>query len=352
MNAYYPDEEDSEESRIGTAVHELAATRISNKGIGLPCVGGYASNGVLLDDEAFECAEAYAQDVLSIANTRPHCVLSVEQHVKIPRVHNENSGTPDADLYDPVANELFIWDYKHGREIVEVYENWQLLDYASGLLDKYGIDGNADQQCIIHFRIVQPRAFHRDGEIREWKILGFELRNYTMALTNAANANFSDKAECKSGPHCKYCKARTGCEAAISAGMGIVEMLSQPTPLELSAEAMGLQYSIIQRGIAQLKSLEAGFEAQLTSRMFRGEAIPGWVMRDSFGREKFTLPYQEIVALGEMMGLDLRSETTVTPKQAIKLGMDEELVRSYSVTPKSGVTLKQVDPSRAKRTFL
>jgi len=349
LNEHAPEESDTEDSRLGTAVHELASFIIDGQ---MPQIGESSSNGVIWDEEAIECAETYANDVLFAVINSPYGDLRIESHVSINRVHKENSGTPDASLYDPTSNTLTVWDYKHGHGVVEVYENWQLLDYAIGLLDVYDIDGSKDQTLTIILKVVQPRSIHRDGSIREWRLSGVELRNYANILAGAAQANFSDKAQSKSGTHCKYCKVRHICPAALQTGLAMIEVSQQPIPFDLSSEAMGTLLSLIQRSKKHLESLEAGLEAQISSRLLAHEKIPNWEMSATYGREKWNIPFDEAIGIGEMFGVDVRKKEIITPKQAIALGVDAELVKAYSITPNNGLKLNQIDPTRAKRTFL
>lgn len=349
MNEPITDDEESEDSRIGTAVHELASRTLDGY---VHSLGETASNGVVWDEEMFECATEYVRDVQSVIMQYPFAEFATETHIAIDRVHKENSGTPDFIMFDPETLTLYVWDYKHGHGVVDAFENWQLLNYAIGIMDKYGVDGIDDRECLIHLRVIQPRAFHQAGTMREWKLLGHGLRGYANTLSNSAYANLSDKGICQSGTHCKYCKARHTCSAAIQCGLGMIEVLSQPIPIEMSPEAMGIIYSMIKRAEKHLESLKASLEAQISSKLKRGIAVPNWELTQSYGREKWNIPFDEAVGIGEMYGVDLRKKECITPKQAITMGVDAELVRAYSVTPTSGLKLSEVDLNRVKRTFL
>lgn len=350
MNEPITDEEESEDSRIGTAVHELAAHMIDGY---THSVGETASNGVVWDEEMFECAEAYVMDVQSVIMQYPFANFNTETHVSIGYVHEENSGTPDFDMFDPETRTIYIWDYKHGHGIVEAFENWQLLDYLVGIMWREGVNEiYLGEEFEIHLRVVQPRAFHRDGAIREWVLKSSDVRGYATTLKQAAHANMSDEAICQSGTHCKYCKARHTCSAAIQCGLGMIEVLSQPTPFDMSPEAMGTMYSIIKRAEKHLESLKASLEAQISSKLKQGVPVENWELTQSYGREKWSIPFEEAVGIGEMHGVDIRKKECVTPKQAITLGVDAELVRAYSITPTTGLKLTQIDLNRVKRTFL
>jgi hypothetical protein len=56
--------------------------------------------------------------------------------------------------------------------------------------------------------------------------------------------------------------------------------------------------------------------------------------------------------MGELMGVDLKAQpTTVTPKQAIKAGLDESIIATFSETPESGITLVADDGTAARKIF-
>ena len=213
-----------------------------------------------------------------------------------------------------------------------------------------GITGVSDPYLTVRIRIAQPRAFHRDGTIREWVISGAELRNYFNVLSNNAATALGPDAEIKTGEHCRYCSARHACPAALKAGLTMYETAMAPTPVELTPEAIGVQLSIIKRAKAQLEYLESGFEARLTSTIRSGQAVPGWSLRDGRGREKWAKPVSEVIALGEMMGIPLAKPTAVTPKQARDAGIDGALVEAYSERPNTGLKLV-ADDNKARRIF-
>jgi len=350
MGAAFPDDTESEESRLGTAVHELGALLIqggdasqASAFLGLPL-----SNGVVVDEEMYESAELYASDVLAVLEAHPNAILQVEQTVSCKIIHELCWGTPDAVIFDPEKKVLFIWDYKHGRDLVEVYSNMQLITYAVGLMEHFGFN---DFDVTLVMRIVQPRGFHKDGAIREWTTLGSDLRADLNRLINAATANLNGKGQCQSGEHCKYCDARTGCPTAIQAGISLFEVAGQPIPINMSPEAMALQYEILKRAEGAIKAMLAGFETKLIGQIINGAVIPGWGMTTTLGNRSWTCDDSEVAQLGDALNIDLRTHKVVTPAQAEKLGFDKATVAALTHRPKSGAALTKVDPQRAMRIF-
>lgn len=329
LNACVPETEESEEARIGTAVHEVCASMLRGE-LGAP-----------YSPEMGEAAMVFIDEVQSVTATRTGD-LRIEQAVQCKRIHDQCFGTPDASFWDAESSTLFIWDYKHGMGAVEVFENEQLITYASGLMDLYGVEPER-----VVMRIVQPRAFHRQGPIREWVCKGSDLRPYINRLANAASLNLSGADNCQSGSHCRYCNARHVCESAIGAGVTLYEAASTPVPVDMSAEAMGTYYTILTRAIKHLESLKAGFEAQIVGRILCGEPVQGWTLQEGFGHRKWRVDAPTLFQMGDAIGIDLRKAVEpISPAQAEKLGFDKATVEALTVKPSTGAKLVQSDPAK------
>lgn len=360
MAAAYPGQE-SEDSKEGDAAHALGARMIemakqATTGLCLRAniVGKVSENGVVITEEIYDSAATYAEDVIGVMRaTRVFGgeYLGVEARIEMPRIHAESYGTTDAYLYAEGIKRLYIWDFKHGHEVVEVFENWQVIDYLAGLFDKFDINGFADQRTEVHARIVQPRAFHRDGVVREWVFKASDIRGYINILAANAEEALGPDSVIRSGPHCKYCTARHACPAALKAGLALYEAVAKPIPVKLSAEATGVQFAIIQRAKKQLEYLEAGFQGQIMGLLRRGEAVAGYRLEEGLGRERWARPVEEIIALGSMLDIDLSNPQAKTPNQARKLGVVNELLSVYAEVPKTGLKLVPDNLTKARKVF-
>lgn len=359
MSQLYPETEETPEAADGSASHWVGAdTLLSYRPdadfklcadyVGKVC----PENGVVITEEMVEGAALYVGDVLKVCQERGLLgALQVEQRLEMPAIHELAFGTSDNYIYDPKAHELFAWDYKFGFETVEAYENWQTLMYLDGIVDKLGFKGVQDQDLKITIRIAQPRAFHRDGPIREWQTTGGALRGYTNILHANAHTALGPDAVCNTGPHCKNCSARTNCEAAITAGARLFEAASAPVPVDMSTIALAVQATLVERAYKHLKSLRTGYHAQIEGKVRAGEIVPGWGTEPTFGNEKWSKPVGEVIAMGDMLGKDLRKPTAKTPKQAIKLGVDEAVIKAYSTQERTGVRVTQDNGTKAKQVF-
>lgn len=361
MVQQFPEPEETVEAAEGTATHEIGSRLIMNQSTGniankaSDFVGKTASNGVIFTDEMYESARVYSDDVGDIMRSAAvfggPC-FGNEHHVKAPKIHELSHGTIDQFIFDRGKGHLYLWDLKHGHGIVEAFENWQLINYTAGIVDQFEINGLDDQHITVHMRIVQPRAFHRDGEIREWVINLSDLRAYFNTLSTNAGIALSDNAVCRSGSHCKHCNARHGCEAALRAGMSLYEVSTDPTPITLSGAALGLQLQIIKRAKKQLEYLESGFDEQVKNLIRSGVDVPGWMVENGYGREKWAKPVDEVIAFGDMMGQNLRKpDDAITPVQARKLGIDDAVIKAYSITPSTGLKIVPDNGNKARLIF-
>lgn len=334
----YPEVE-SEEAREGTAAHWSFEQLLSGQPV---CVGLVAPNGVVLTDEMVEGAEMYVADIEdTLANipedVRP--VLHVEERVMIPNIHVNNWGTPDTWAYFPEAKFLYIWDYKFGHDYVDVFENMQLVDYTNGILDQLGIDGSTDEYLTVFMTIIQPRCYHRDGPVRRLAVRASELRGTFNILRAAAEAACRPNPAATVNPKCKHCSGRHACESLQREAYRAAALSRVSIPLDLPPAAAGLELTMLRQALAALKARVSGLEESVFSSLQLGERVPGWFVEYPAGRQVFNRPVPEVLALGDLMGIPLKKEATVTPKQAIKLGIPEEVINSISETPRGSPKL-------------
>ena len=359
MSQTYPDLDESQDSKDGTASHECGANLIPLMSCGTAYklsdfVGTTASNGVVMTEAMVEGAELYARDVAAVMGTidlGPGAAFGIESRVYATRIHPESWGTPDAWVYDRIRRILYVWDYKFGRRYIDEYENWQLINYAAGILDKLGINGAEDQNVVVKMRVIQPRAYGPRGSIREWSVKACDLRGHFNTLRQNAEIALSDKAEFKSGPHCRDCPGRHACDAALQGGWQLYEASTAPIPQELDPLQLGTQLDLVRRAIQQLEYLETGYAAQVEHIVRKSGRVPGYGVETTFGRLAWAKPLKEVVAMGLMFDHDLIKEECITPTKAIELGIDAAIVNGYSTKRTTGVKVKRINENDIKRLF-
>ena len=215
-------------------------------------------------------AWVYASEVVRVRKMYPNAHFALEQKFHAPSVHAQSFGTTDKFLYDEEARYLFITDFKYGFVPVEAYENLQMVNYASGIMDTYNI---VDTEVTVVMTIVQPRAYHREGIIRTWTVNGAELRGHINKLHNKAHEALGPNPSCLTGSHCKNCETRHDCEAALKAAMNLYEVASQPLRLDMNMKDMGVQLDIVNRAIEQLGYLKTAYEERITAELKKGRSV-------------------------------------------------------------------------------
>lgn len=357
LEAAYPETEETPEAAEGTAAHWVALDCMLLAGR-VPAVDEVAPNGVHITADMIEAAELVARDVVATLGANWRQMIVVEQRVTIPRVHPQNWGTPDVRAWQQLGDGrwvLHVWDFKYGHKIVEAFENWQCIDYASGALSEAKIDdGLADQNTVVSICVIQPRAYHRDGPVRRWTVRASDLRAHINRLHSSALDAVSDNPKCYPEPSaCENCRGRHACEALQRSAYRAAEIGHSAQPLDLSPHALGLELRMLLRAEALLKARRSGLEEHAVSLLKRGQPVAWFAMESTPGRLTWTKPAAEVMLLGQMVGANFAAPVEpITPTQAKKLAPTlATLIDSYSTRPAGAAKLVPDDGTKARRVF-
>jgi len=144
-------------------------------------------------------------------------ILYVERFVNPPvaAAPGEAAGYCDIAVYSAKARRLWVIDYKHGKGIAKAaLGNTQVKQYAAGFLFEDNAVVNAAYIDLVTMVIIQPRAFHPDGEIREYDTTPAVLFDYIMELDEAIELCQDPSAPLIPGDEqCRFCDARSSCPA-------------------------------------------------------------------------------------------------------------------------------------------
>lgn len=354
----YPSPEGPEAAE-GTAAHWVFAEVLAGRP---PAVGALAPNGVPVGADMLEAAELVYEDVRACLfpyyGERWREAVVVERRVTMPRIHALNWGTPDIRAWARLPDGrlvLFVWDFKYGHRVVEAFENWQLIDYTEGALHEAGIDGLSDQHTVVDMRVIQPRAPHRDGPVRSWRVVASDLRGYFNRLQMAAEEAAGPSPTARPDPAaCRDCSARHACEAIRRDAFSAADQGYRLGAEDLDAVSLGVELRMLKRAQALLDARVSGLEAQAEAFYRRGDAVPWFSMESTPGRPKWTRPVGEVLALGGLMGHDFAAPpSAITPTQAIKKAPELEALIStqYSARSPGAMRLVPDDGSKARRIF-
>lgn len=338
LGAQFPELAVSPTRAEGIASHWAGARGLLGQ---LPAEGTLAPNGVVLTDEMLDAAQMWVDDVHAIAVERGLLAhLQIESPVPVPRVLPGMEARSDVWLFDQGAGVLFLWEYKYGRTLVEAFENWQMLVEACGILDLLGVDGIADQHITIEMRVVQPRAYHRDGRVRAWRCKASDLRGYFNTLAAAADEASRPGAGLRAGPWCHNCAAARGCPTLRKSILAIADWAEGAQPEQLPPDALGAELVLLELLAKLVKARHTAIETQVEAALRSGQPVGDWTLEPAYGRQAWTIPADEVAALGELFGVDLRKPLDViTPNQASKKGVDAAVIKSYSQFPSAGMKL-------------
>lgn len=326
-----------------------------------PAPGQLAPNGIAISDEMIEGAIIFAEHVMGIA-ARAGAELSQrfrwEQREHMPSIHPDMFGTPDgagiletADL----TGALHVFDYKFGHAQVDPEDNWQLISYARGVLDRLQYDGHAEQHLIVHLHIIQPRCYVPGGPIRSWVVPAADLRAHWNRLQAAAHEALGDEPRLSGGEHCRYCPGRRACPELKRRAGHAQDYATAWQPVELAPDALGLELQHLERAIATLQHRATGLREQAEHAIRSGQPVPGWTLEASRSVTEWSVPADEVFALGDMFGAELRKVIPPTPKQAAALlkkkGIDPAVIDAYSSTRTGAIKLVQDSNTLARKVF-
>lgn len=342
LEQLFPEPDDSPAALEGTAAHwvvaELAAGRVVADGQITPA-------DVVIDEEMIEGAEMM---LAALQDGGPLHLWTVEQPVSIPRVSARCWGTPDARRWIVPKRRLRIVDYKYGHRYVEVFENLQLIAYASGEISAAGLDGLEEQACVVELVIVQPRNYHRDGPVRSWTTTAAQLRAHVNAMAAACEKSVQPDPPTRVGSECEFCPGRHGCQTLAAAALESCDLVGTSTPLGLTAAQAAAELRRLHRAAELLSARCTGLEQQISAALRSGTPVPHFHLEQGAGRETWSVGPDQIQVIGDAFGLELMRKKPLTPKQARELGLPTE---GLAHTPGGSVKLVADDPLKARKIF-
>ncbi len=341
MRRMYPEREDSPAAIEGTAAHWVAAEFAQGRWHG---EGEMTPDGVtLVSTEMIEGAELWVDAINE--HTVAHAHQHYETQIPCSVIAGNCWGTPDYFAH-LTSVRLTVLDYKFGHRHVDAFENWQLVTYAAGV-----IASHKAPPCEVVLGIVQPRSYHSSGPVRVWTIHSDDLQQYSDRIAAAIEATKSPYAQCQPNPHCQDCSARHACQALQQSSLAALDVTYGSQPMELPADALSLELRMLRRASKLLEARIDGLTEQATGMSRNGQNVPGFALKAGAGRERWSKPLDEVLALGEAFGVPVAKPGAITPKQAIKAGLPAEVVSSYAETPVGELKLVESDTSTLRRVF-
>lgn len=332
----------------GDAAHWFIAQDLK----GTPAaVGDTAPNRFVITDEIVEATALFLDE---IAAHRFDGKLHVEEIVRCSSIHRDNWGTPDLWKFiaEGIGGTIYLWDYKHGHRYVDVFENWQLIDYVACILSGEEFIGMDRRAIKVVSCIIQPRNYHPSGPVRKWETTADKLHTFFTQLETFAEEATGPNPRAMVGPECRDCKGRHACQALHDAADSVADTVGGIVALELPPEALGYELRTLERADDLLTARLTGLRAYAESLIRAGKNVPFYQLTPATGREIWTKTTDEVLQLGDLMGVDLKKPTAaITPAQARKAGLTKEVVAGFAARPPGGVKLTQIDLKEARKVF-
>jgi hypothetical protein len=337
---------DTASSREGTAAHWVWHEVL--RGAAPTCrslIGHRAPNGVVIDERAAQGAQCFVDEIRAVVPADRLHEVQLEAPLLHHGVHTENGGTPDAFWVDTAAHTLYVWDYKHGyREVTPL--SHQIVNYALMALPNrsrvnYPYDDEWLQALNVSLRVVQPFCYHKQGGVvEEWRGTAADLAPVWKKLRMKAK-QADELPLFTPGQHCRDCSAVGKCPAVRKLTNMLHDMTEKAGPLDEMAPAeMAVELRHLEKLAPVLKDRIEALEASLIDAVQRGDVSAGLVLANVPGRgDDWTAPFEQVVALTSMFGVEATKPVLKTPKQVIDSAPAE-------LRPALRVTLAQVSQKK------
>lgn len=335
-----PESDEEDYRREGSAAHEAAAACIIPGIDAWEIVGEKFHHETEITPEMADHIQVYLDTVREERNDH-HGMWWCEFHIS-GDIHPLFYGTVDfASLKDGL---LTITDFKFGEGIVvEPEHNPQLMYYAYGLLQFH------PEARRVKLRIVQPRAFHLDGPVREWELSAEALAEWgEKTLVPAMQAAEIDET-LDAGPWCRFCPAKIACPL-LQGLFKAAAMINPKIIVNLADEALARDYALRDAVKFYLKAQDE----EVMKRLNAGKTISSAKLVNKRADRVFKETQEisdKIVPLDaalEELGDDRFTKPELkTPAQIEKLGARAKaLVKEWAYMPNTGLTVAPIGDKR------
>jgi hypothetical protein len=135
-------------------------------------------------------------------------------------------------------------------------------------------------------------------------------------------------------------------------GFAAMAEATHVSPLVMKPAEASLELRMARRAQKLLDARVTGLEEQILATLKRGERVPGWSVVHGSGRERWSRPAAEVLAVGTMMGVDVAKPVEpITPAQARKKGLDPGVVDAMSERPPGAAALVADDGAGLRAVF-
>jgi hypothetical protein len=340
-------ESDDQDWRIeGVAAHEAAAYCLQED-IDAYEVVGQTFNGFKIDADTAVAIQEYLDECARVvADMREQLkTLGLEDDVQTfieVRVsgdfHDQFYGTADFVAVSETLGCLYVIDYKHGEGIaVDATNNPQLKYYGLGMSLKY------PRATGVVLVIVQPRAFHEEGPIREWLTTSTDLEQWKDEDLIPAMRRAEFDTSLSPGDWCRFCPAKLACPL-LTGLFGVAATADQQAVVQFSDQKLELNYNMV----GAVKHYITALGREMQSRMERGTEMSDHKLVYKRANRVWRAGAKE--AFVKEFGADkvLTPAQIKSPSDMEKISSaSKKLVKEYAFTPTTGLTVAHNSAKKA-----
>lgn len=336
------------EQAEGTGAHVVALKHACGEGAewGLGRKFVVENHPLEVDDDMVDGANIYTEEAQPGGR--------FEQPVGIPDVHPTLCfGTPDywRAIIEPFLRQLKVIDYKYGHRFVEVFECYQLIAYAAGVIRLLNLPSDFPVVLVI----VQPRAYSGPGPIRDWSTTAGEIiRICHDVIAPQVALALSENPPTRSGRHCEDCTARHLCRTYQQTTESLVDFSGTAEIRNLDEQSIGQELRLLKEAIKRLEGRYTGLYQHADSLGCAGKRIHHWAMEPTKGKLSWRADttVENVADMGDLLGIDVRKPAALkTPTQVIKAGIDEAIILQYAERPRGAMRLVQDDSVKLRKIF-
>jgi hypothetical protein len=337
--------ESSPYAEEGTVAHETLYTAL---GMDNPFDVNFTTDE---EEKALPVAFEWVETMLTLySEAKLHREIAVDPKRFVRTTHCKGT----ADIIIPVEfGPLIVADYKHGiGVVVEAIDNTQLLLYALGALDRFEKLGYIFTEIVMV--VIQPRAYHPSGPIREWRITYKEAMNWAKFLASRAHEALGPNPIFRpSEDACRFCPAAGVCRHLAEYALGkartvfksIVDYEAEYKDINtLSNVEMG---HILDQSKTFRKWLDEVYNHAMRYEM-KGGIVPGWGLTEKKSNRRWAVSPEELYMLYGDLVVE-KKVSFLSPAQAEKV-IDKKEIAKLTVRDKTGYALTQMDTPTVKET--
>lgn len=327
-----PEDPPNDAAKEGTAAGEYLERLLTAGG----AAATHARNGVPFDVDMKFYGATTCKEIKDAAKGEINCEVPINWQTPSGIWIN---GKYDAS-YEGHDGALHVDDYKYGFGLVEVEENWQILGYAIGEVIRRN---KAYNEIVLTIR--QPRAHHECGPVRSWRIGYSELLARKEQIETRMQQIVDGEKSLVSCTHCKYCRAAAFCPAfnkAYHRGVDLVHDFIQDT---LDETELSFQLDLVNRIEDLVKTRRSSLELLAITRIKDGKLIPDYALDQKLANRTWQGGIDP-AAIKMLTGKDVTRTEMMSPAQAEKIGVPQDLIDKITERKMLGMKLKKVDTGK------